>query len=407
MDKDTFRAQIEEAMSHIRDIVRLRVLPVARVLVPDAARSRAGWELSEFLLQAVDDLRPGPVASTDWVQRRWDILNLRYVNGLHPEETASRLAISRRHFYRQLQRALDEFSDYLWAKLDLPASADELPSASSDPQQSAGSVDVLQREFNSLGGPQRGCSLGQTLESALQLLQPILTDRAIQSTLDLMQAAPKVPLTPEVLKQFLVGLLSDLLTIPQVGTLALGVRMTGNELVLETRATRLPARRVDSKAIDLETIAARFLQRPSTRLARQEGVRIQWKALGEEQALCQVSFPMSGPATVLVVDDNEDVRALFRRYLLSGGYSPLLAASGAEAIRLAHGHALHAITLDLMMSEQDGWDVLQALRSDTATCNVPIIVCSVLDHEDISLMLGAKAFLKKPVMRESLLRVLA
>ena len=111
--------------------------------------------------------------------------------------------------------------------------------------------------------------------------------------------------------------------------------------------------------------------------------------------------------SVLVVDDNEDVCLLFHRYLLSAGYRPREVTSGEEAISFARDHDLYAITLDLMMSNEDGWDVLQTLTHDPKTSGIPIVVCSVLDQEQLALMLGAAAFLKKPVRREQLLQSLA
>jgi CheY-like chemotaxis protein len=59
-----------------------------------------------------------------------------------------------------------------------------------------------------------------------------------------------------------------------------------------------------------------------------------------------------------------------------------------------------------MMNQEDGWDVLQELTHDPLTATVPIVVCSVLDQQELALMLGATAFLKKPVMAEDLLQTL-
>jgi len=110
---------------------------------------------------------------------------------------------------------------------------------------------------------------------------------------------------------------------------------------------------------------------------------------------------------VLVVDDNPDVGLLLRRYLLVGGYQPIIATTAAEAIALARSHPFYAVTLDLMMDNKDGWDVLQTLANDVRTEHIPVIVCSVLDQKDLALMLGASAFLRKPVMPDALLQALA
>ena len=68
---------------------------------------------------------------------------------------------------------------------------------------------------------------------------------------------------------------------------------------------------------------------------------------------------------------------------------------------------LRAILLDIMMPQRDGWTLLGQLREHPDTHAIPVIVCSILPQEQLALVLGAAAFLRKPVSRADLLRALA
>jgi len=110
--------------------------------------------------------------------------------------------------------------------------------------------------------------------------------------------------------------------------------------------------------------------------------------------------------TVLVVDDNEDVLELFRSYLSPHRYRVVTVRSARQALDLAREVQPYAITLDLMMPGQDGWDVLQTLLNQPDTRHIPVIVCTVLRQKELALSLGAAAFLAKPTTEAALLAAL-
>jgi hypothetical protein len=65
------------------------------------------------------------------------------------------------------------------------------------------------------------------------------------------------------------------------------------------------------------------------------------------------------------------------------------------------------ITLDVMMPNMDGWQVLRALAQNPATAKIPVVVCSVLREPEVALSLGARAYLKKPIDPLMLVETLA
>lgn len=110
--------------------------------------------------------------------------------------------------------------------------------------------------------------------------------------------------------------------------------------------------------------------------------------------------------TVLVVEDNFQAGKLLSLYLNQAGYHVVLAHSGAEALELAHTMHPSAITLDLLLPDMDGWEVLAKLKSASATHDIPVVIVSVLDRQAFGFKLGAVDYLVKPVARTELLRAL-
>ena len=66
----------------------------------------------------------------------------------------------------------------------------------------------------------------------------------------------------------------------------------------------------------------------------------------------------------------------------------------------------YAITLDIMMPNKDGWSVLTELKSDPATRDYPVIICSILEQADKGFSLGAADYLVKPILEEDLVHAL-
>jgi CheY-like chemotaxis protein len=400
MDRQLFRQEVERTLADLRDTVRLQTLPLAQALVPHVPRAERGWELSRYMLGALSSLHPPDDAShdQDWVRQRYAILTLRYANGLSPDQVADRLAISRRHFYRQLQHALDEFADFLWERFELGAG--EQPGSlenAAEPSESQ----LLWRESASLTDVRQGASLGQVVRNVLSILEPILRARAVTLRSTLSPELPEVSLGEEILKQLLFALLGEAIACADLSAIEISATEDGGQVrltILEEAACGADPTRLGA--------AEKVREKASVQLAALQGASVQILAPAPGRIAYIARLPGESPRAVLVIDDNEDVCQLLRRYLLSGGYQPIIASTAVEALRIARSQALSAITLDLMMSDVDGWDLLHMFRQEPATARIPIIVCSVLDQEDLAMTLGARAFVKKPVMREQLLTLL-
>ena len=106
---------------------------------------------------------------------------------------------------------------------------------------------------------------------------------------------------------------------------------------------------------------------------------------------------------ILVVDDDPKVSKNICEYLNEAGYITITASSGKEALDLAERFLPVAITLDIIMPEMDGWEVLQKLKDNQKTKDIPVIIISVSNDRDTGVALGAVGYINKPVSKNILI----
>jgi signal transduction histidine kinase len=104
----------------------------------------------------------------------------------------------------------------------------------------------------------------------------------------------------------------------------------------------------------------------------------------------------NGEKTILLVDDNHNMRKLLRYQFQRRGHRVLEAASGSEALDKVHRTRVDLITLDLMMPTMSGYDLLGMLTDDPVTKDTPILIISVVEDKEKGILLGASDYLIKP-----------
>ena len=116
---------------------------------------------------------------------------------------------------------------------------------------------------------------------------------------------------------------------------------------------------------------------------------------------------LARPQRVLVVEDSIDIRGLWRMWLTFSGFLVEEASNGAEAIALAHDRRPDLVLMDLCMPVMDGVEAIKALRADSSTAEVPIIVITAQGTDESAQQAaeaGADAYVDKPVMPDELLQ---
>jgi PAS domain S-box-containing protein len=110
---------------------------------------------------------------------------------------------------------------------------------------------------------------------------------------------------------------------------------------------------------------------------------------------------------ILVIDDEQTVRDLMRRFLAREGFDVVTARDGREGLELARKLRPALITLDVLMPDFDGWSVLQALKGDPELAHIPVLMLTILDEKHKGYALGAADYMTKPFDRDRLRALLA
>jgi two-component system cell cycle response regulator DivK len=108
---------------------------------------------------------------------------------------------------------------------------------------------------------------------------------------------------------------------------------------------------------------------------------------------------------VLIIDDTEDNRDIYRFFLAHDGFDVEVAADGEAGVALAESRPFDVIVMDLTMPKMDGWEATRRLRADALTQAIPIIIltgypATAAKRDEQA---GAwDAYLTKPCLPESL-----
>ncbi len=112
--------------------------------------------------------------------------------------------------------------------------------------------------------------------------------------------------------------------------------------------------------------------------------------------------------TILIVDDEQEVIDLLKSYLNKAGYNTIEALSGYKALEIAREKKPDLISLDFKLPDIDGSQVIELLKKDEATKDIPVIVLSVLqDSEKDMLRMGIADYLTKPIDGNKLISSIA
>jgi len=118
----------------------------------------------------------------------------------------------------------------------------------------------------------------------------------------------------------------------------------------------------------------------------------------------------SGPATeladVVVIEDDRPSLDLLTAYLAGGALRVTPARDGPSGLEAVRRIRPAVVLLDIRLPGMDGWAVLEALKADPTTGDIPVVVVSIVDERARGAALGAAAYLVKPVSRDALLGAL-
>ncbi|NEP81777.1 MAG: response regulator [Okeania sp. SIO3B3] len=182
------------------------------------------------------------------------------------------------------------------------------------------------------------------------------------------------------------------------------------EVWLQTGNTHLPAERVVEKTAEFNAskLAVEFAD---VEAELEEAEELQ--AVDRAENIAQVNandLAVGGiresPPTILVVDDNPDLRSYVSRIMRKYNFNVLSGRNGAEGFEIAQTHHPHLIITDLMMPIVSGLDLIKMIREEKDLRGIPIILLTAKADEDTRIEgveRGADAYLSKPFNDRELL----
>jgi CheY-like chemotaxis protein len=416
-----FVQDVRAALSHLYDPAYLQNHSLAAALDGEGRLDGVtrAQRVRRLLLDCIEALAPqelpGPhsaAARANAAARAYALLTYHYVDGLSIPEICERLAISQRQAYREHLKGVEAVASLVRERLgsgSRQAAASRGP-AGEEPWPGRPAIDRLslaEAEVQRLRQALRvtAVELAEILDSAATLMTPRLNAAGVSVHCIRPEPCPPVMADRTQLRQVLLNLFSEGLARGATDELTIVVTAAGAHLQVEMSAPLAAASRPAAAAQlaaeeDVGLAVARSL------LAAQGGRLID---VGVSEGRWQATVDLLGAgrrAAVLVVDDNADIVALFRRYLGGHALSVVGVTDGRDAVRIAAElHPCLAI-LDVMMPNLDGWEVLQALRASEACAGIPIVICSILHEPQLAAAMGASDYLTKPVAQADFLQML-
>ncbi len=375
---------LQSALSHLYD--PLYSMPEALCI----ALQHSSVNLPRVLIGAIHAMAPDETVPLDSpAQRYHQLLRLRYIEGLTQKAAAERLGISDRYL-RDLQRlSVEALAIFLLSLHKTPITTGLKPP---DTSQVARELAALKES-----APGETAMVASAIHSAILLLETIDLLRDVSIHLCDPVDHLGIAMHPSVLKQVILSSFERLARCMDAGR----INVYAEQLTAPDKAVQI--RLVTEPAISAPTCDLSMVDEIITPYGGQVHITPQ-----DDATVVNLSLPAAQQEQllVLVIDDNDDLVAFYRAYVIGTGYEIVQAREGSAAIPLVEARRPDLIILDVMLPDINGWELLVRLREHPASSRIPVVVCSVIRDEDLARDLGAVEFVPKPVGRQAFLAAL-
>lgn len=386
---EEFIEQIKQALEHLYDFPFLQRHPLADIH-GHQTNEPSGHHLRRELIQAIETLNPGKSVSVrSGVARLYNLMHLHYIGGMTIQETSLELGISLRQAYRDLRRGQESVSEVLWFN----RRNSQEPHPTTPIPTDDGVISSLQSEVARLESETEIVNLGHLLQTAGKAVSKLATQNHIQLIINTPPSPVVISTNPTLAQQVFINLLSQTVQQSQAGDIHVSLHASHNQPTMIDISFM-----ADHKPEIIQPLIEHFLEQLHW------GQSLSYFEDNKHYAL-SLTLEDEHP-TILIVDDNEGLVDLLRRYFSGYTFQVLSAHTGAEGLEIARNLQPNIIIMDLMMPGMDGWELLQRLRAQPETREIPVIICSVINDPELAYSLGASKFIAKPVNKETILNAL-
>lgn len=388
VDRPTFNEMIKDVLGNLYDATAIETHPTlfSVIKMPAEYNGNKGEYIRQLILDAIEQLRPlrkeESINSPEW--RPYYIVYKRYVEGMGLQELSDALAVSSRQLRRDHHRALEALYEILWM-----ACFPEAENEPSKPEESTRMVEVHNEIIDAF----------ETTQGVYKMLKHRFDEKGTAVAIEAAEPTALVITDRVILRQALIGIFNESLLTQNGSQLNVTLSNSSESVEIQMIMEISSSWETTTEEDDDDLAAVRYWCQFINAVLEEKVIHEK----DRHQIHWTLMLPHSNQRILLVIDDQPTVLSLFKRYLSQSNILPVGVENPRQALTLAHQLHPALITLDVMMPQIDGWELLQTLKLDPQVSEIPIIVCSAWDDPDLSRNLGAAAFLKKPITQKMLL----
>ena len=402
---DLFVRNLHRALRHLYEPFELRSSPLVEALGLDT-QGDIPLALRKVLLEAIHALKPDakvPPESNAW--RIYQVLSYRFDEQYSQEEVAAQMAVGPRQVRRLEFIAIRDLASYLVEHYPLQAAvvvpATEAAGSAIQPPAQPDTEQEYQwlKETYSQGILTANKLIDSILETGASLLKTHRCQIVVEIAPGL---APAVGQLVTLRQAFLTLLLAAIRAGAQDAIhISANPASSGMIIAMTAHLAKTPA---GDPALAGEV--NEFFEQAHRLVELSDGVLDASLVETPPEFSASVTLQFAEEINLLVIDDNEDSLRLFQRYLAGTRFNMIGVRDVNQVIVQAERVQPRVIILDIMLPGIDGWELLGRLRHHPNLEKVPVIISTILPHEQLAASLGAAGFLRKPFSREKLLELL-
>ena len=270
----------------------------------------------------------------------------------------------------------------------------------------------------------------KTIGQVITTLEPRAKDKGLVLRQDVPPDLPNVLADPARVVQILTNLVANACQYtPTGGEVVVSARAHGDEVHISVHDTGIGVSPADQEKIFdrffraddplVQEVSGTGLGLPIVKsLTEMHGGRIWVESEPGEGSTFTFTLPVAkikrkprprekteqAPTKVLIVEDDADVARLIQLHLTGNEREVLIARRGDEALAMAQRERPDLITLDILLPDADGFAILEELKSNPVTRDIPVVIVSVMPDREEGLRLGAIDYVAKPIDEQQLLR---
>lgn len=305
-------------------------------------------------------------------------------------------------------------------------------------------LDVSKMESGKTDWRDEPISISGLIERSLKATSYLFEEKGLAIATDIAENLPATTGDMDRLMQVMINLFSNAVKFTKRGTITCKAEMAGDEIVISVTDTGTGIAKKDQQKIfdkfkqvsltvtdkpngtglglaickqvvehyngriwvesDVGMGSTFFFSLPVTGMgARSETVKLDSLIQRLKEHVTTASSVNEGK-TILIVDDDPNIRELLRQELESEGYTVRESPNGLDAISQVKQERPNLIILDVMMPEISGFDVAAVIKNDPLTMNIPIIILSIIDDKERGYCIGVDSYFTKPVNIAELIR---